>query len=260
MSEVAKQLQASGYRVLEKELMPKAGGEEDRQLDPAIWVVLAFPLVGKDKAGANPDYTVLRERLKQGGRTLLMFTPQSNELAPALEPWGIEVQHRAVAVHEVKPAAKDPAENLAESTPFVFDLKDYGKHAITTPLSNKRGLIVPLIPVKTRTIDGVTLTPLLPIPQTPRSWGETDLNTMEDKGIATFDPDQGDIAGPLHAGVAAERRNGARLVIIGSPMFAFDRWVNDVDQARLKKTGIFESRYPANAELFLNCVQWLAGE
>jgi hypothetical protein len=143
--------------------------------------------------------------------------------------------------------------------PFVFDLKDYGDSLITRPLRSLSSFFLPLSPVKIASSApaGVKVTPILPLPKDPPSWGETDVEGMQnDIEHLKFDKEK-DIEGPLVCGAVAEKDKGGRLVVIGSAMFAFDRWVNEPDPTLLRR-GLIVSRYPANKELFNNSVFWLA--
>ena len=122
------------------------------------------------------------------------------------------------------------------------------------------------------------MTPIIPIPTEPRSWGETDLAALQELNNFKFDEGT-DVAGPLYGGAVAEKelppatqpttgpavgspagpdgKRTSRLVVIASPMFAFDRYVNEPD-VNLLRRGLIVSRFPANLELFSNSVFWLA--
>jgi hypothetical protein len=103
---------------------------------------------------------------------------------------------------------------------------------------------------------GIKTTPILPVPTAMKTWGETDLDALQNLSDFKFDEGK-DIAAPLFGGAVAEKEKGGRLVVIGSPMFAFDRYINEPDPTMLRR-GMVVSRFPANAELFANSVFWLA--
>jgi hypothetical protein len=69
-----------------------------------------------------------------------------------------------------------------------------------------------------------------------------------------------DLAPPLWAGAAAEKPgNPSRLVVIGSDQFAGDNLVSFPDLKLLQPPKpVLVSRFPGNAELFLNSVFWLS--
>src|SRR6185295_12550459 len=93
-------------------------------------------------------------------------------------------------------------------------------------------------------------------PDAPTSWGETDIMALQQGDPPKFDA-KTDITGKLYGGAAVEKENGPRLVVFGSPLFAFNRYLSE-PEPELARRGVFVSRFPANAELFLNSVHWLA--
>ena len=127
---------------------------------------------------------------------------------------------------------------------------------LTKPLRSHKGLLAPLEVVRVTETKDVKMTAILPIPPATKAWGESNLSDLEnDKAV--FEPEKGDVAGPLYGGAAAEKANGARLVVIASPTFAFDDLVKRLDPADLRR-GISAARFPANGELFRNSIFWLA--
>jgi hypothetical protein len=231
----------------------------DEQIKDAVWVVLMFPLGGGGPMQPPAGFGKVAEHLKNGGSALLMFAPQTDNFAEALKDWGIEVKTEAVASHApIKPSEGRQTEILEEAQryPFVFDMQNYGDHVMTKTLRSLNGWLVPMEVVRTTQAKDATVTPILPVPQTPQSWGETNLTDLE-SGKAEFEPDKGDIAEPIFGGAVAEKKSGGRLVVIASPMFAFDRWVTEPDPTLLRR-GLVVARFPANGELFTNSMFWLA--
>jgi len=205
------------------------------------------------------------EHMKNGGSAMVLFAPQVENMAETMKEWGIDVHTNAVAVHEpIKTdlsARQGDAIEEAQKYPFVFDIRDYGDHMITRPLNSLPGFFVPMLAVKKATTQpsGVKTTPILPIPTDPKSWGETDLEGLSagNNDAVKFDP-AADVEGPIFGGAVAEKENGGgRLVVIASPMFAMDRYLNEPDVNMLRR-GVVVSRFPANAELFNNAVFWLS--
>jgi hypothetical protein len=150
----------------------------------------------------------------------------------------------------------------AKRVPFIFVINDYGDHPLTRPLQSLDMLLLHSVPVKTSEIANHTVTPLLPLPTEPRSWGERSIDQALNGDPVTFDatteaPGGGDIPGPLFVGAASERKDGGRVVAIGSIQFITNQ-ILQIPDPELARRGILVSRFPANAELVANSVFWLA--
>jgi hypothetical protein len=181
----------------------------------------------------------------------------------ALRDWGVELHTDLIAVHEqIPPAANSSGSDFVQQAlrqSFIWDLKNYGDAALTGPLKNLDSLWVYLTPVKSREVAGYKTAQLLPIPdapQAPKSWGEKDFTSLQDGTPPKFQPDKGDISGPLFGGAAVEKTNGGRLVVLGCGMFATNQLllIPDLDVAR--NEGRFVSRFPGNGEMATNSVFW----
>ncbi|HEX8522803.1 MAG TPA: hypothetical protein VF669_11140 [Tepidisphaeraceae bacterium] len=271
MSSVAQRLRDYNFDVLEKDLsgmwamqsqmsgQPPAPEATDEQLKDAIWIVLMFPLSQQGPMQPPADFKRVSDHLAHGGSALLMFNAQTDNFKDTLANWGIEVNTNAVAAHEPinVSGGRENSDVLSQAAqyPFIFNIENYGDHMLTKPLRSMPGFFVPFELVKTTAAKDVTVTPIIPIPNQPTSWGETDLAALNE-GKAVFDKDK-DVEGPLFGGAVAERKDGGRVVVIACPTFAFDDWVTRPDPT-LYRQGIYASRYPANAELFANSVFWLS--
>jgi hypothetical protein len=207
----------------------------------------------------------VQEHLANGGSAMILFAPQADAMGDLMKQWGIEVHTDAVAAHEIIATGsgrEGDALEQAQRFPIVFDIRDYGDHPITKPLRSLQSIHVPLMAVKpapagaTTQPTGVKTSMLIPLPTNPKSWGETDFDALQNGDAVKFDAGR-DVEGPIYGGAAAEKDKGGRLVVIGSPTFAWDRYVNDVDPEMFRR-GIIVSHFPANAELFTNSVFWLA--
>jgi hypothetical protein len=277
MSQVADRLRQYNFEVLEKDLsgmwamqaqmqqMPAAPEPSDEQIKDAVWIALAFPTGQQNPMMPSPSIgPKVAEHLKGGGSAMVLFAPQVDAMADTMKEWGIDVRTDAVAVHEpIKLGEGRQGDAIEEALkyPFVFDIRDYGDHMITRPLQSLPGFFVPLLTVKKATTQpsGVKTTTILPLPTEPKSWGETNLEGLSagNNEAAQFD-EKTDVAGPIFGGAVAEKDGGGgRLVVIASPMFAFDRYLNEPDPNLLRR-GVIVSRFPANAELFNNAVFWLS--
>ena len=87
-------------------------------------------------------------------------------------------------------------------------------------------------------------------------WGETDLGALEQDLTAKYEPEKGDMPPPIYAGATAER-GPSRVVVMGASQFAVDRYVAYPDLDIYRRTGQLVSRFPANGQLFMNCIFWL---
>jgi hypothetical protein len=277
MSQVADRLRQYNFEVLEKDLsgmwamqaqmqqMPAAPEPSDEQIKDAVWIALAFPTGQQNPMMPSPSIgPKVAEHLKGGGSAMILFAPQVENMSDAMKEWGIEVRTDAVAVHapiQTSEGRQGDAIEEALKYPFVFDIRNYGDHMIARPLQSLPGFLVPMLTVKKATTQpsGVRTTPIIPIPPEPKSWGETDIEGLSAGNNDSVKFDAGvDVEGPIFGGAVAEKDNGgARLVVIASPMFAFDRYLSEPDPNLLRR-GVIVSRFPANAELFNNAVFWLA--
>jgi hypothetical protein len=276
LSQAADRLRQYNFDVVEKDLsgqyamqaeeqgQPVAPEPTDAELQDAIWVVIAAPTQQNGPMGPVPSVTgpKLLEHLNAKGSAFILPFPQEDSCVNVLKDYGIDLRTDAVAVHETSPDQGTPSDDPAQQLmryPFVFNIRDYGDSPITRPLRSLDSLLVPLLPIKTHDVKGITLTPLLPIPgapQAPACWGDTDLASLQQNKPPVFDP-KVDIAPPIFAGATAEKANGQRIVVVGSPYFLFNQTLSEVDPDLARKR-IFVPRFPGNLELFTNSIFWLA--
>ncbi|HMB95558.1 MAG TPA: hypothetical protein VKK61_05925, partial [Tepidisphaeraceae bacterium] len=142
----------------------------------------------------------------------------------------------------------------AQWLPFVFVVNKYGDHLLTQPLTSFDFLIAGAVPVQTNPTAGVKQTPLLPIPQNPKTWGERDLESANDQNVK-FDPAT-DLPPPLWGGATAEK-DDSRLVVYGCLQSFTNPIVSIPDQEMIKRR-VIVARFPGNSELFTNSIFWLA--
>ena len=114
----------------------------------------------------------------------------------------------------------------------------YGSHPITQKLA---GLVSFFPTARSLTINGTATTSVKELVATSQaSWGETDFTNQS----ASFDPEK-DFEGPLTLAAAGTDSNtNARLVVFGDADFASDAAFQEY----------------ANGDLFINSVDWAAGE
>ncbi len=268
---IASRLRDYNFEVLEKDITGMSAMRQqqfappepsDEEIKDAIWIVPGFPSA-PSQMGPPPSIAPrLKQHLDSGGSALVMGYPQGENFADALEPWGIKLRPDVVAAHEAVvggPESTDIVEQ-AQREPLIFLLRSYGNHLITRTVEGLDGIFVPMNIVETSAKPGCTVTAVIPVPQSLKTWGETDVaGAMEGKAhydAGTADK-PGDLKPPLWAGAVSEKAGSGRVVVLGSATFAMDNMLGFPDQ-NLRKQGIVVSRFPANGELFMNSVFWLS--
>jgi len=277
LSQIASRLRDYNFEVLEKDLsgmwamqaqmqgMPSAPEPTDAEIKDAIWVVLDVP-AGRSPMGPPPSIAAkVAEHLKGGGSVLILAMPQTDSMASVLDEWGVKLRTDVVAVHEAVKSAPGQASDFVEEAqrrPLIFVLKDYGDHPLAKPLKSLEGLLLPLLVVEASPKQGYKTSRLLPVPQSLKTWGETNLESALRGDAVEYNPPKGasidgDLPPPLYAGAAVEKEGANRLVVIGSVQFVIDDMLSIPDPV-LAKQGIYVARFPGNAELFMNSIFWLA--
>jgi hypothetical protein len=277
MSEVASRLKLYNFEVLEKDLsgmwamqaqmqqQPAPPDATDEQIKDAIWIVMATSQQRQDpRMPQLPIGPKVAEHLNAGGSAMILFDLQADAMADTLKQWGITVNSDAIAVHSMIEQSQGRQGDMFEEAlryPFIFDIRDYGDHAITKPLRSLGSLFLPLLPVKVAegkdAPAGVKVTPILPMPAGQEVWGEKSYEGVRNWSEIKNDKDT-DVAPPFVGGAVAENAKGNRLVVIGSSRFAENDLVQQPDVNTYRTTGRIVARFPANAELFANSVFWLA--
>lgn len=279
-SEMAERLRTYNFEVLEKDVsgqsaqrammggMPPPQNEPtDEQIKDAIWVVFSEPQTQMTQFGpmpgaASPELgNKLREHLDRGGAALVLVDLQGDDLSEVLKDYGVEVKSNVVAVHEpirTDAEAVDDFIEQARRQPPIFVINEFGgPHPITSTLASLDAALVPMMPVNAPGAEGAQITRIIPVPQEPRSWGESDIPSVSRRGSTpTYDPASGDIAGPLFCGAVVEKKDKGRLVVIGCAQFANNLMLTIPDQKLLRQK-VEVARFPGNGELFTNSIFWL---
>jgi hypothetical protein len=269
-SKIAQRLQDYNFDVLEKDMsgqyamQAQMQGQQvlpdptDDEIKDAVWIVLSTP--------SNPQMPTpsiapkLAEHLKNGGAALCLFLPNADNLADALKDWGVTVRTDLLIVHDpiATSAASSDFVDEARKNPIVFVLNHYGDNLITKPLVSLDSALVPLVPVVTAETPGYQSSAIVPIPNTPKSWGEHNVDAALNNDPISFKPEEGDMAPPLYAGAVVQSdKGGGRLVALGSLQFIMNQLLN-IRDPDLAARGIPAARFPANGDLFCNSVFWLA--
>jgi hypothetical protein len=272
LSGIADRIRGLNFEVTEKDLsgmwavqqqmqqrgMPPTPEPTDEQIKDAIWIVVSSQQSPTPMGNADIGAKVA-EHLKSGGSALVLFEPKGEPLSQALGEFGITARTDAIAVHEpVKQtgAESDDFVNEAQKRSYVWVVNNYGDHMLAKPLQSLDAPMVPAIPILYTPKEGVEGAPIIPLPTDLKTWGETDINSVQDNSPA-FDP-ASDLPGPLFLGAAVKRKQGdGRVVAIGCVQFAMDQMLQVPDREMLQR-GYFVSRFPGSAELMTNSVLWLA--
>lgn len=246
------------------------------EMKSAVWIVTPFPPDQPDLATRLQG--MLAQHAKDGGSTLFLLFPTTVALDESLAPWGINVPTAQVVVRDPLPPAQrhstDRIEDALHSTQFAFKLNQYGDHPIATPLNGLNFVTLMTSPVRMsdNAPPGVSVTPLLPIPQNPRSWAVSNaadilstpdqrvyFNPNADPGAARPIGDQENTpAHPMYGAAAAEKSDGGRIVVVGSYWFCSNEAIELQDVDMYEQHGLAVPLLPGNAEFFLNSVFWLS--
>jgi len=237
----------------------------DEEIKDAIWIVLAMPSA-PNQMGMPPQSIAPRlgAHLKAGGSAIVLTMPNGDALADALGDWGVSVHTDLVAVHEaIKSSAQatDMIEDAVRRQTF-FVLREYGDHMLTQPLRSLDSLLFPITPIETTPRAGYKTTRILPVPQTLKIWGESNIDAAENGDEVKYDPPKGaarggDMSGPIYGGAVVEKEGGGRLVVVGCINFIANQLIGFPDP-NMARQGIFVSRFPGNSELMMNSIFWLA--
>ena len=297
--EFADRLRAFNFNVREKDVSPEAAKEKDKSEPGGnprnkVWVVYAGISTRQTMPGMEPQPVPfdpaasealsrsLKEHLDAGGSALCLMSSQISrspfdpapalyqgpDLSAALKPFGLQRVGGVLAVHER--LAKDTGERprdlveQARREPPVFVLNEYADHPITRPLGSLNLAILLVSPVAAIApvpdeAKDAKVTMLVPLPTEPVTWGERDMASVMEESRLKFDPDAGDVAGPLYAAAAAEK-DGRRVVVIGSVFAAADFILRLPDEKLHADQKIDVAQFPANGELMTNSVFWLTGD
>jgi ABC-type uncharacterized transport system involved in gliding motility auxiliary subunit len=209
---------------------------------------------GPERPLADREVEVLDAYLARGGHLFVMVGPRERQekLQAMLQRWGVKLGDDIVIDREVR-LFEGPRLGVVPLT------KTYGTHPIT---ENFRDFT--MFP-QTRSVEpaaegrkGLSATAL--VKTSASSWAETSVEDVFTKNVAAVD--DGDRRGPVSVAVAVAAKledigvtppagadgktpDEARLVVIGSPLFAGNQ---QIAQMRL------------NGDLFLNAVGWLVGQ
>jgi hypothetical protein len=280
MSEIADRLKMYNFQITEKDLsgtwaaqaqmqqqMPSAPEPSDEEIKDAIWVVLdmGHEMNGAQEQQGMPPMPVgpkVKQHLDQGGSALIIFGQQDDDMSGALESWGIQLHPNTMVVHEAVHLQNGSPNDIVEdfkAHPTDFIINEYGNHPITRAVQSLDSIWVPTMAVTTTTVSDATATSLIPMDNAYpglKVWGSNSIDAMHDGGDPVFDSTK-DMPGPVYGMAVSEKKNGGRVVVMGSPLMVNGR-IDIPDPAIYKKEGRIVNRFPGNGELATDSLFWLA--
>lgn len=180
---------------------------------------------------------------------------------------GVRSEHLVVEYvpHLDKPGRWMPARR--EIPIITSDLFRFSGHPIGKPLQSQAGALYMVCPLENLAAaasqpTGVEVMPVVEVPATEGAWASGDFMQVFQTELRTGEgttPKPDDVRPPFPIALAATRGD-KQLVVFGSERFASD----DIALARqyaLTGAGLVAfTVYPANSDLFINALHWLAGE
>jgi ABC-type uncharacterized transport system involved in gliding motility auxiliary subunit len=222
---------------------------------------LAIIIAGPKKPLSENEVNLLKAYLDKGGSVILfsespfvngttgVTDPLANYLA---ESWGIKLGEDLVIDPNVNP-------------PVVAVANSYGDHSIT----NKLNKVASIFPTSRSVMEGTVpanITQTVLVLTSANAWGETDLNSINNKTVAA---NQGtDNLGPVSLAIAATNsETKGRVEVVGDADFASDQYfaqyadgdfaINSIDWATNQENMISltpkqtTSRYMAPPEVYV---------
>ena len=243
--------------------MPAGPPPEPKPGQPAVWVVLADtgykPAQPMGVAGYAQIIERIKGRLAAGDGAMIMLSASGTTpfggggaVVQLLEPWGISPQLDRLVLRQItlpdhtsRPVSRHEIVRWPKGSP------------ITGPLAGMPGVFLQASPLVLgdAAAKGVELWPLAEVGG-DEVWAERDFRADPPPSL-----DPAGAGGPFVIAAAARRGTTGRLVVVGDPVWAADEITTNADRF-LRAAGmaeLFGAAFPANAELFVNSVQWLAG-
>jgi len=224
----------------------------------AVWIVLPFeqqqpnpmnPMAGQQ--GKQQIADLISERLAEGDAAMIhaTFSPtsrfgQTDPLGQLFEPFGITAQTDRVIFQQQTDAEGRPIPSTQ------FEMTGWPEQMlITEAIRGMTGVFLQSSPLQL----GGGAAPPYPLAtlDAPNMWAEPDLAFGNPPEYSETE------ASDTYTVAAASELDGQRLVVVGDPAWA----TSEVTTYGLLGPGTAEltgSRFPANAELFVNSVFWLA--
>jgi len=223
-----------------------------------VWVILPAdppnPMNPMAGGGAQQAADLLEQRLEAGHAALVMVSMMptmsqfggGNPIVEKLPPWGISPQTDRLILRQVV-----LPDHQHQTSPQLLIEQWPSDMPITRALAGVQGLFVHASPLVLGSGEGqqVSVWPLVQVS------GE-DLWTQRNPDLASNPKLDPATAGGPFVIAAASQRDGKRLVVVADPAWASDQITTA--GPRGLPAEIFGAAFPANAELFVNSIYWLA--
>lgn len=197
---------------------------------------LAIVIAGLRKPLTQVELDALKKFVSQGKSLIILSEPpvvsslnNTDDLLQAYlaASWGVSLGDNIIV---------DPGAN----PPLVAVANTYDNHPITQRMNRVMTIFPTARSVSVAAaLDSVTALPI--INTSANAWGETDMQSLQNKQVSV-DRDK-DLVGPVPLAVAASNKiTNARVVVIGDADFASDKYVQQY----------------GNADLMINSIDWAA--
>ncbi len=231
------------------------------------------------------SYAPVRKFIERGGDALFFAQIRGNPMQPPtpylgiLEEMGIQVNDSAVTLFSIEtPDGRTHLQGQVEVRKYPREGRESSAHPIVAPLQSMPGQFNTPCPVleSDSLPAGVEVWPLVMTPSDENYWGETNLMGLMQTREAEYDEGE-DVKAPFPIAVAAVKRdlagsegdndegNGpaydgeSRVVAFGGRYFVSDQLLQGQWMFTSQGLGLVQ-RYPANGELVVNAMYWLAGQ
>lgn len=240
------------------------------------------PMQPMPSTGITPEQRqAIESAVEEAGRSVFLVgwqPPPGGSYAFAdylRNTWGVNVRTDYLAVqfipHPQKAGYWWPANSrdLALMTTEVIAFTD---HEIGRPLASLPGALYMVAPLEkaggdpvatTSAPAGVQIDVVAEVPRTEDVWATSNIMRVIEEDLQR---ERGtrrrpeDLAPPFPVILAASRGDGDRTVIIGSERFAADEIAQSQGLTISSAGFVAYPLYPANADLLVNALHWLAGE
>lgn len=240
------------------------------------------PMQPMPSPGITPEQRqAIESALEEAGRSVFLVGWQPPPGGPYAfadylrNTWGVSVRTDSLAVqfipHPQKPGYWWPA-NSRDLALMTSDVISFTSHEIGRPLASLPGalyMVAPLERVGTDLVSAATapaavqIEVVAEVPRTEDVWATSDIMKVIEEDLqrerGTRRRPQ-DIAPPFPVILAASKADGDRTVIIGSERFAADEIAQSQGVTISSAGFVAYPLYPANADLLVNALHWLAGE
>ncbi|MEX0653547.1 MAG: hypothetical protein WD151_05445 [Phycisphaeraceae bacterium] len=271
-SHVAERLQSADVRVEQwspggrmsstGQPLPAGNAPKPEPGQRTVWVVLPV-LEQNPMAGASSKADVARlleERLAAGDAAMMMLMLDPMASMGVGDPlvdlvrddWGIRPQLDRQILHEQQHGG---GQSTATGQFGVDDWPD--ALPITQALAGMQGIFVQTSPLATGPAEGVEHWPVVEL-TSQRMWAPRNVSA-ENLRAARYDPAEAEERYTI--ALAAERESGdaGRLMVITDRVWASDMVTTIGLDGQAGTAGRYGYLFPANSELFVNSVYWLAG-